>query len=379
MPQSATLLVVDDVPENLALLGESLAEDFRVRVANSGARALEVADSDPRPDLILLDIMMPEMDGYEVLARLKRNPRTAEIPVIFVTAMDALEDERRGLELGAVDYITKPIRPAIVQARVRNHLALKRARDQLREHNRDLEAEVQRRIHQIEVTRQVGMHALASLAETRDDETGQHIMRTQGYVRVLAEHLATQPAWQDYITPEWVRLVADAAPLHDIGKVGIPDHILLKPGKLTPEEWAVMQTHADLGARAIERAIRSQSIEDQAPLKFMQIAVDLARHHHEKWDGSGYPAGLAGRDIPLPARLMTIADVFDALISRRVYKPAFPIDKSLAIIHEGRGTHFDPELVDALDACIDTITAIARRHADPEPDADPAHASAPAS
>ncbi len=376
--EKATLLVVDDVAENLALLGESLAPEFRVRVANSGPRALEVAQSSPRPDLILLDVMMPEMDGYEVLGRLKDNPDTQDIPVLFVTAMDALEDERRGLELGAVDYITKPIRPAIVQARVRNHLALKQARDALARDNRELEAEIRRRVRQVEVTRQVGMRALASLAETRDDETGQHIARTQGYVQVLAQYLADQPKWQDTITPEWVRLVTEAAPLHDIGKVGIPDHILLKPGKLDPHEWEVMKTHADLGARAIERAIRSQAEADRVPLEFMNVAVDLARHHHEKWDGSGYPGGLAGTEIPLSARIMAVADVFDALISRRVYKPAFSMEKSQAILHEGRGTHFDPELIDTFDACCDEIARIARNHADPEPDveSEPQHAAA---
>jgi len=357
-----TLLIVDDTPENLAVLGDLLQPHYRVKAASNGARALQIALSNPPPDLILLDVMMPEMDGYEVLHRLKVNPATQRIPVIFVTAMDSLDDERYGLELGAVDYITKPIRPSIVLARVRTQLELKRARDWLQDQNAFLEHEVNRRMHENQLTQDVFMRALASLAETRDNETGNHIRRTQGYVLQLARRMQTMPAYAKRLTNTAVDLLVKAAPLHDIGKVGIPDHILLKPGKLDPEEWAIMQTHASLGSDAIERAM--QEIENQAPWAFLHVAMDIAHSHHEKWDGSGYPDGLSGESIPLVARVMAVADVFDALISKRVYKPAMPMEQAVQIIVEGSGSHFEPGIVEAFLACRNELEKIARHYAD---------------
>jgi len=357
-----TLLLVDDTPENLTVLGEILMPHYRVRVASSGARALAAAITDPRPDLVLLDVMMPEMDGYEVISRLHEDPRTRDLPVIFVTALDSTEDEARGLELGAVDYITKPVRPAIVLARVRGQLELKEARDRMRDQNAWLEAEIARRMRQNQVVQDVSMRALASIAEARDDETGNHILRTQAYVNVLACALATMPRYAGELTPALVDTYTKAAPLHDIGKVAIPDHILHKPGKHTPDEWEIMKTHARQGADAIWRAICDQ--EEREALDFLYIAMDIAHYHHEKWDGSGYPEGLAGEAIPLPARLMALADVFDALISKRAYKPAFPLDQATAIIIEGRGRHFDPDVVDAYVAHLDAFAAIAARYAD---------------
>ncbi|MBL8466698.1 response regulator [Methyloversatilis discipulorum] len=357
-----TLLLVDDTPENLTVLGEILMPHYRVRVASSGARALAAATSEPRPDLVLLDVMMPEMDGYEVIRRLHEDPRTRDLPVIFVTALDSTEDEARGLELGAVDYITKPVRPAIVLARVRGQLELKEARDRMRDQNAWLEAEIARRMRQNQVVQDVSMRALASIAEARDDETGNHILRTQAYVNVLARALATTPRYAGELTLALVDTYTKAAPLHDIGKVAIPDHILHKPGKHTPDEWEIMKTHAREGSDAIWRAICDQ--EEREALDFLYIAMDIAHYHHEKWDGSGYPEGLAGESIPLPARLMALADVFDALISKRAYKPAFPLDRATAIIIEGRGRHFDPDVVDAYVACLDEFAAIAARYAD---------------
>ena len=357
-----TLLLVDDTPENLTVLGEILMPHYRVRVASSGARALAAATSDPRPDLVLLDVMMPEMDGYEVIGRLRGDPRTRELPVIFVTALDSTEDEAHGLELGAVDYITKPVRPAIVLARVRGQLELKEARDRMRDQNAWLEAEIARRMRQNQVVQDVSMRALASIAEARDDETGNHILRTQAYVNVLARALATTPRYAGELTPALVETYTKAAPLHDIGKVAIPDHILHKPGKHTPDEWEIMKTHARQGSDAIWRAICDQ--EEREALDFLYIAMDIAHYHHEKWDGSGYPEGLAGEAIPLPARLMALADVFDALISKRAYKPAFPLDRATAIIIEGRGRHFDPDVVDAYLAHLDEFAAISVRYAD---------------
>jgi putative two-component system response regulator len=355
-----TILIVDDTPENLTVLSEILQPTWRVRAANSGRRALQIAAGQPKPDLILLDVMMPELDGYAVLDELKANPETAEIPVIFVTAMDATEDEEHGLDAGAVDYITKPVRPAIVRARVRTHLELKRAKALLLDENHYLEAEVARRMRQNQIIQEVSIHALARLAETRDPETGNHLRRTQGYVRTLAEELKEHPRFAEHLPPHVIELLVRSAPLHDIGKVGIPDHILLKPGKLTPEEWDIMQTHARLGSDAIERA--EQDIEE--PVEFLAIAKEIAHYHHEKWNGRGYPDGLAGDAIPVSARLMALADVFDALTCRRVYKPPMPIAEAREIIEKERGEHFDPDVVDAFVRSFDRFAAIAQRYAD---------------
>ncbi|MFO1422764.1 MAG: two-component system response regulator [Candidatus Competibacteraceae bacterium] len=359
-----TILVVDDTPENLSLLSELLQPHYQVRAANSGRRALQVAASAPRPDLILLDVMMPEMDGYTVLARLRDDPATAAIPVIFVTALDRSSDEERGLALGAVDYISKPIKPALVLARVKIHLDLKAARDWLQDRNAVLEAEVMRRLKENLLIQEVSIRALAHLAEIRDPETGNHLRRTQSYVQVLALHLRTHPRFAAFLTAQNIQALVKSAPLHDIGKVGIPDHILLKPGKLTPEEYAIMQTHSRLGRDAIEMAER----DTDQPVEFLHLAKDIAHYHHEKWDGSGYPDGLAGEAIPIPARLMALADVFDALISQRVYKAPLPFEDAVAVIREGRGAHFDPAVVDAFLARLDDFKAIANRHADCEAD-----------
>ena len=357
------VLVVDDMPENLTVIGEALQPDFCVRVANGGRRALELARSSPKPDLILLDVMMPELDGFAVMRHLKADALTCHIPVIFVTALDADDDEAYGLELGAVDYIHKPIRPAIVRARAHSQIELKTARDRLSHQNVWLESEVARRMKENQIIQDVSMRALAGLAETRDNETGNHIRRTQAYVNVLARRLAEgAQRFAGLRRSSIIDLVVKAAPLHDIGKVGIPDQILLKPGPLTPEEWVIMQTHARLGADAIDAALQEEN--NQAPLAFLHIAMDIAHSHHEKWDGSGYPDGLKGEAIPLAARLMALADVFDALISRRVYKPPMPIEKAQGIILDGRGKHFDPDIVDVFVACLDDFIAIAARYSD---------------
>lgn len=362
-PPRPVVLLVDDTPENLSVLGELLQPFYRVRVANSGTRALNVVASEPRPDLILLDVMMQDMDGYEVIQRLRADPATRDIPVIFVTALDATEDERKGLELGAADYITKPVRPAIMHARVRAQLELKRARDRMHDENVWLESQVALRRDENQRLQDVSLRALASLASTRDNETGNHILRTQGYVRVLCEHLAARGRHSSVLTPDGIRFITMAAPLHDIGKVGIPDSILLKPGALDDAEWKVMRTHAEMGAAAIRRAMEEDG-GDTRPFGFLLAAIEIAHFHHEKWDGSGYPQGLKAEAIPLPARLMALADVFDALISRRVYKPPFSLEDATAIIVEGRGSHFDPELVDAFVERREDFFAIARRHAD---------------
>ncbi|HMV00662.1 MAG TPA: two-component system response regulator [Rhodocyclaceae bacterium] len=361
--RQATILIVDDTPENLTVLGELLQPNYRVRAANSGRRALQIAAADPAPDLILLDVMMPEMDGYEVMARLRNDPRTREIPVVFVTAMDSTEAEERGLDCGAVDYITKPLRPAIVLARVRTQLELKQARDLLRDQNSYLEAEVSRRMSENQLIQEVSIHALARLAETRDPETGNHLRRTQEYVRTLAINLRAGGHHTEALSDRAIATLARSAPLHDIGKVGIPDHILLKPGKLTSDEWEIMKTHAALGSEAIAQAER----DADEPVEFLAVAKEIAHFHHEKWDGSGYPVGLRGDGIPLSARLMALADVFDALISRRVYKPPMSFDEARSIIVRGSGSHFDPAIVTAFGNAFDQFCGIAERYQDDGP------------
>lgn len=357
-----TILIVDDAPENLTVLSGLLQPYYQVRAANSGLRALRVAASEPRPDLILLDVMMPDMNGYEVIKQLQADSRTADIPTIFVTALESTIDEEHGLTLGAVDYITKPIKPAILMARVKTHLELKAARNRLQNQNASLEIEIARRMRENLLIQDASIRALAHLAEIRDPETGNHLRRTQSYIRTLALQLQTHPRFAEFLTDHNIEVLCKSAPLHDIGKVGIPDYILLKPGKLTAEEFEIIKTHAYLGYFAIDQA--EQDMEQ--PLEFLSMAKDIAHYHHEKWDGSGYPDGLAGDAIPIPARLMAVADVFDSLIARRIYKPPLPIEKATATILAGRGTHFDPDIVDAFLAQERQFLAIAMRHADSE-------------
>lgn len=358
-----TVLVVDDTPDNLSLMSNLLRTDYKVKLATSGERALQIVAGESKPDLILLDIMMPEMDGYEVLRRLQFNPDTEDIPVIFLTAMAGAEDESVGLELGAVDYITKPINPAIVMARVRNHLQLKRARDFLAHHNNFLEQEIANRTRALAELQDATIRAMASLAETRDNETGNHIRRTQHYVEALARKLQDHPRFKDELTDAAIETIFKSAPLHDIGKVGIPDRILLKPGKLTPEEFEIMKTHTTLGRDAIVAAETDAMLDNP----FFRYAKEITYSHQEKWDGSGYPEGLMGNTIPLSARLMAVADVYDALISERVYKSAFTHEVAVEMIRDGRGSHFDPDMVDAFLSLSEAFRAIAQRFSDGAP------------
>jgi len=371
MNASPVVLVVDDQPENLALLGELLQTCYRVKVANSGERALRVAGSLPQPDLILLDVMMPGLDGYQVLAQLRSNPQTRDIPVIFVTARDSVSEEELGLQLGAADYITKPVQPLVALARVRTQIENKRARDWLSDQNAFLEAEVLRRMHDNELVQNASLHALAILAETRDSDTGFHIHRTQAYVEVLALALRTHAGYQAELTDEKLRLIVHAAPLHDIGKVGIPDHILRKPGRLSAEEFEVIKTHSRIGGDAIALAIQRVREADKStypvdgyPLAFLDAARQIALWHHERWDGTGYPDRLAGVAIPLAARIMALADVFDAVTSRRIYQDARSSSEAFGIIEAERGAQFDPVLADVFISLRPELEAIAARLAD---------------
>ncbi|MBI4998818.1 MAG: two-component system response regulator [Rhodocyclales bacterium] len=334
-----TVLVVDDVPENIDLLSEVLREHYHIRVATNGEKALKIVYSDSPPDLILLDIMMPGLSGLELCRRLKANPDRRKIPVIFVTAMCSVEDEQLGLETGAVDYITKPISPPVVLARVRTHLALY---DQTRE----LERMVYQRTLELSMSRQQIIRRLGRAAEYRDDETGNHVLRVGHYSRLIAEtHGLGQKA---------SGIIFAAAPMHDVGKIGIRDAILLKPGKLDAAEWEVMRQHPAIGAEII----------GDHDSDLLQTARSISLTHHERWDGRGYPAQLKGEAIPLEGRIVAIADVFDALISRRPYKPAYNVDDSLKIMAAQEGSHFDPALMDAFRKTLPEILDVMNEYAD---------------
>ena len=338
-PARQTILVVDDTPENIDVLTEVLAPVYQTKVATNGEKALRIMAGEHKPDLILLDIMMPGISGYEVCQRLKRNSDTRGVPIIFVTAMGEMEDEKKGLELGAVDYITKPISPAIVLARVRTHLALY---DQTRE----LERMVAQRTAELQTTRLQIIRRLGRAAEFKDNETGNHVIRMSHYARLTALALGMQEARAN--------LLFHAAPMHDVGKIGIPDSILLKPGKLDAQEWDVMRQHPQMGADII----------GQHKDALLEAAYSVALTHHEKWDGSGYPHGLRGEEIPLFGRIVAIADVFDALTTARPYKTAWSVEDALAHIQASAGQHFDPALIAPFKAALPQILAIQARYAE---------------
>ncbi|MGZ8159384.1 MAG: response regulator [Methylobacter sp.] len=362
--EKATILVIDDTPDNLSLMSALLKDIYKVKVANHGDKGFKIATSENPPDLILLDVMMPDIDGYQVCRQLKANAGTRDIPVIFLTAKSEEDDEQKGLELGAVDYITKPISPSIVLARIKTHLQLKAAADFLKDKAAYLEEEVAKRTQEVTAIQDVTILAMASLAETRDSDTGNHIRRTQYYVKALAEKLKPNPRFAEFLTDHNINTLFKSAPLHDIGKVGIPDRILLKPGRFEAHEMDIMKTHTTLGRDAIQQAENALGIE----VEFLTIAKEIAFCHQEKWDGSGYPGGLSGDNIPLSARLMAVADVYDALVSRRVYKEGMSHEKAVQIITEGKGSHFDPDVVDAFVEIHGEFQAIAQRYADTDTD-----------
>jgi len=331
---SPSILIVDDTTANLQLLARMLKDcGWKARPAPSGKLALQAAMSDP-PDLILLDITMPEIDGYEVARRLKSNDRTRQIPIVFISALSETSEKIKAFTVGGVDYITKPFQFEEVKARIETHLRLYRLQ-------RDLEGQVAMQVKEVLNSHMATIFALARLAETRDDDTGQHLERVQNYCRTLATALSQDPRYAQQVNSDFIERITFASPLHDIGKVAIPDTVLQKPGKLTPEEFAIMRTHTTIGATTL------MEVQTRYPQNtFVNMGIDIARSHHEKWDGSGYPEGLSGEAIPLSARIMALVDVYDALQSRRVYKPAFPNAEVWQILLDGKGRHFDPELVD---------------------------------
>lgn len=356
-----TVLVVDDAPDNRMILSELLAPIYGVIEAADGASALRMAAT-RQPDIVLLDVVMPDMSGFDVCRQLKASGATRDIPVIFLTSLNSPEDETHGLVLGAVDYITKPVNPPVVMARVASQLRLRATAEFLRDKNAFLEQEISRRTREVTAIQEATVVALTSLAETRDNETGNHIRRTQHYVRALAEQLKDHPRFAAVLDEPTRQLLFQSAPLHDIGKIGIPDRILLKPGRLTPEEFEIMKTHTTLGRDALQRA------EDRltTPVSFLHFAKEMAYSHQERWNGSGYPEGRQGDAIPVSARLMAVADVYDALISQRVYKKGMAHEAAAAAIAAKRGIDFDPDVVDAFLATQDVFRQIADQFADDE-------------
>lgn len=315
-----SVLIVDDTAENLDVLTEILKDEYIVRATISGRAALKIAEK-TLPDIILLDIMMPEMDGYEVCAKLKENPLTKSIPVIFVTARTQDEDQIRGFSVGAVDYITKPISPYIAKARIKTHIALS-------DQKKSLEIEVLRKTKELRDIKLEIIKKLGKAAEYKDNETGLHIERMSRYAYWIAKEYGLKESFCD--------LILNAAPMHDIGKIGIPDNILKKPGKLDDEEWSIMTSHTSIGRDILEGTKGD----------ILSIAKIVAYQHHEKWNGKGYPKGLVGEKINIFARIVAVADVFDALTSKRPYKDGWSIEEAITLIKKESGEHFEPKVVE---------------------------------
>ncbi|MCF6287105.1 MAG: response regulator [Candidatus Hydrogenedentes bacterium] len=336
------ILVVDDLIENTFVLKSFLSPmGYHVEAAMEGAQALEMV-AEKLPDVVLLDLMMPGMDGFEVCRRLKQDPKTRHIPVIIVTGMSDRESNLKAVEAGADDFLLKPFDRILLEARIRSAVNAKVLHDELVLYKQELEDKVARRTAQIALTQQITVFSLAKLAESRDNDTGEHLERMRCYARLLSEEFVGMEKFRGQLDADFVGKMYQSTPLHDIGKVGIPDRILLKPGKLTVEEFDIMKHHSMIGGDTLKAA----DIE-AGQNSFLAMGRDIAYYHHEKWDGSGYPFGLSGEDIPLVARITALADVYDALSSRRPYKEPFSHEKSKVIILEGRGSHFDPDVVDA--------------------------------
>jgi len=353
---NAKILIVDDLKSDVLMIS-SMLEDCRLLCAYNGAEAMEVVKQNPDIDLIILDLNMPIMDGFEVLQALKSDPEYRKISVIILTNHDEIESEIKGLELGAVDYIRKPLNLASTRKRVNVHLNLKRALAQIEEHNKILELAVYNRTKELSMTRDVTIRALVGLLEIRNIESSNHARRTQHMMKALCENLRKKLPFQEVLTEEYISELCNTAPLHDIGKVGIPDRILLKPGKLDENEFEEMKKHAIFGVLAL-----SCDLPDGVAPSFIKTAIEIVGSHHERYDGSGYPNKFAGKAIPLGGRLMAIIDVYDALTHKRVYKEAFSNESALELIESESGKQFDPDIVAGFIEINHEISAISHRY-----------------
>lgn len=355
------IYIVDDTTHARETLAALLSlDDHEFSFASNGPEALEGLEA-ADPDVVLLDVMMPGMDGFEVTRRIRAEPKWRRLPIILVTALDQKEDLVRGLDAGADEFLSKPVNGFELRARVRTMLRLKRQYDEIAAYSTGLEQQVEAQVKEISDAQLAMIFALSKLAESRDPETGEHLERMREYCRAITLHLRTLTKYSDVVTEAYAQNLYAASALHDIGKVGVPDHILLKPGQLTPEEFDEMKRHTLLGEstlRAVDAMYPGNGL--------VRMGIEIAATHHEKWDGSGYPHGLRGEEIPLCGRILALGDVYDALTSKRCYKPAFPHEKARAIILEGRGSHFDPEIVDAFEAIEDRFVEIRLRFQDAE-------------
>lgn len=350
------VLIVDDIQINRMILQEILAGEYIVLEAPDGPGALEILfGAEEKPQAVLLDIMMPGMDGFEVLKKIKENPVTGKIPVLFITAADADTNESRGLEEGAVDYISKPFNPDVVRVRLGNQIQLSRYRT-------DLEEMVKHKAAQLAHTHETMLETLATIIEYRSLESGAHVRRTCELTRILIGALLRQPEYGDQLRSLNYSSLIKAVSLHDVGKVGIPDSVLLKNGPLTSEEFEIIKSHTVIGANIIESIARDLTDEAQ----YLRHCRDICRHHHERWDGRGYPDGLKGEQIPLSARMVSVIDVYDALVNKRCYKPAFSHDQALSMLRQGAGTQFDPGIVAAIEGVEREFCALEMEMADPD-------------
>ncbi len=364
MSSPATILIVDDEERNRALLNDYVITLGHTPVlADNGLSALARIKNEP-PDLMLLDIMMPEMDGHAVLARMRTEPAWQKVPVIVISAVDDMDSVVKCIQNGAEDYLVKPFQPSLLRARIEVSLERKRLRDQAEDYERKiedyslrLEDRVREEVRKVSEGQLSTIFAMSKLAESRDPETGAHLERMREYCRILARQLRRLPKFDQRIDEDFIDNLYIASPLHDIGKVATPDRILLKPGKLTDEEFEIMKSHASIGAATL------REVNEKHPGNgFLILASEIAECHHEKWNGTGYPRGLVGEDIPLSARIVALADVYDALTSERCYKNAFTHEKSKGIIVGERGNHFDPDIVDAFVEAHETFDEVRKRH-----------------
>lgn len=363
MPGRSRILIVDDNPMNVDILVRLLRKDYETASAEDGESALKMI-SKFQPALVLLDIMMPGLTGYEVCQRIKESPIGELTQVVLISGKASTNERLKGYEYGADDYVVKPFEHQELLSKVRVHcrlreaqLKLSRAKAELEDYNAHLERIVEQRTAEMIAARDITVFALAELAESRDTDTGQHLIRIRGYSQCLTEELQAMDRPGYEIDEQFLSDLYRASPLHDIGKVAIPDRILRKPGRLTEDEMEEMRRHVVFGAQTLERAMRKGNFGE-----FLAMAADVARYHHEKWDGSGYCAGLRGTAIPLPARIVALADVFDALTSARVYKPAFPPDEAQEMIEQDSGSHFDPVVVEAFEACFPQFLEVRAQH-----------------